>query len=119
MESIHDPIALRKNLAPLKNLLMESCSLYLTSVKRKKNAFDPVAHFHLKNGAYIFRLNWLGNLSKKGINESFGIMVNYFYDQSKLGEYSSGYLTNNRVAVSANDPSLSSIPATMDRVIPV
>jgi malonyl-CoA decarboxylase len=41
---------------------------------------DPVARFHLGNGARLERINWLGNTDFRAIQESFGIMVNYLYD---------------------------------------
>jgi malonyl-CoA decarboxylase len=45
---------------------------------------DPVARFHLDNGARLERLNALGDLSPKGLRQSFGLMVNYLYDLSKV-----------------------------------
>ena len=45
---------------------------------------DPVARFHLDNGARLERLNALGDLSVKGAKQSFGLMVNYLYDLQKI-----------------------------------
>jgi malonyl-CoA decarboxylase len=45
---------------------------------------DPVARFHLDNGARLERLNALGDLSAKGVSQSFGLMVNYLYDLYKI-----------------------------------
>jgi malonyl-CoA decarboxylase len=45
---------------------------------------DPVARFHLDNGARLERLNALGDLSPKGVRQSFGLMVNYLYDLGKV-----------------------------------
>ena len=45
---------------------------------------DPVARFHLDNGARLERLNALGDLSGKGVRQSFGLMVNYLYDLQKV-----------------------------------
>lgn len=45
---------------------------------------DPVARFHLDNGARLERLNPQGDLSRKGLKQSFGMMVNYFYDLQKV-----------------------------------
>jgi malonyl-CoA decarboxylase len=45
---------------------------------------DPVARFHLDNGARLERLNALGDLSTKGVRQSFGLMVNYLYDLDKI-----------------------------------
>ncbi len=48
------------------------------------SAGDPVARFHLDNGARLERLNALGDLSAKGISQSFGLMVNYLYDLDRI-----------------------------------
>jgi malonyl-CoA decarboxylase len=45
---------------------------------------DPVARFHLDNGARLERLNPLGDLSAKGVRQSLGLMVNYLYDLQKI-----------------------------------
>ena len=50
-----------------------------SSAHASGRALDPVAHFHLSNGARVERLNWLGDLSAKGLQQSAGIMINYLY----------------------------------------
>lgn len=45
---------------------------------------DPVARFHLGNGAHVERINWLGDPSTKGLQQSWGLMVNYRYDVNRL-----------------------------------
>jgi malonyl-CoA decarboxylase len=45
---------------------------------------DPVARFHLGNGARVERLNWAGDPSAKGLKQSYGVMVNYLYDLQRL-----------------------------------
>jgi malonyl-CoA decarboxylase len=45
---------------------------------------DPVARFHLDNGARLERLNPLGNRSAKGLKQACGLMVNYLYDLDKI-----------------------------------
>jgi len=45
---------------------------------------DPVARFHLDNGARLERLHALADLSTKGVKQSFGLMVNYLYDLDKI-----------------------------------
>jgi malonyl-CoA decarboxylase len=45
---------------------------------------DPVARFHLDNGARLERLNSLADLSAKGLKQSLGLMVNYLYDLNKI-----------------------------------
>jgi malonyl-CoA decarboxylase len=53
---------------------------YLVRAKRGDQPVDPVARFHLGNGARVERLNWAGDTSTKGSKESFGVMVNYRYE---------------------------------------
>ncbi|MFO1327420.1 MAG: malonyl-CoA decarboxylase family protein [Rubrivivax sp.] len=47
-------------------------------------AGDPVARFHLDNGARLERINLRGNIAPKGLRQSFGLMVNYLYDLDKI-----------------------------------
>ena len=55
------------------------CAYYLTHAKQGKEPLDPVARFHLRNGARLERINWLGDTSAVGIERSAGFMVNYVY----------------------------------------
>jgi malonyl-CoA decarboxylase len=48
---------------------------------------DPVARFHLGNGARVERINWAADQSEKGLQQSLGLMVNYLYDLSKLDKH--------------------------------
>ncbi len=59
------------------------CTAYL-GVLSPTPAGDPVARFHLDNGARLERLNLRGNMSGKGLRQSFGMMVNYLYDLAKV-----------------------------------
>ena len=45
---------------------------------------DPVARFHLGNGASLEQVNFLGDSSKNGKSLSAGIMVNYLYNLDKV-----------------------------------
>ena len=57
---------------------------YYLGVHSTAASGDPVARFHLDNGARLERLNALGDLSAKGARQSFGLMVNYLYDLHKV-----------------------------------
>lgn len=70
----------------LQPILMRLCARYLILEKRRKKALDPVANFHIRNGAVMHRLNWMGDLSKLRMQESAGIMVNYLYPVHIPGE---------------------------------
>ncbi len=86
----------------LREPLTRLCVRYLIEAKgRGKRARDPVAHFHLSNGATIERLNWLGDTSEKGIQQSAGMMVNYLYDLDEIEDNHEAYTSEGRVAVSS------------------
>jgi malonyl-CoA decarboxylase len=76
----HDP----EQSEPLRGALMRLCATYLTRPQSPGNRIDPVARFHLGNGARLERINWLGNTELRAIQESFGIMVNYLYDHESI-----------------------------------
>jgi malonyl-CoA decarboxylase len=64
-------------------LCLTAIYLGLASTGRQGN---PVAKFHLGNGAKLHLINWAGDLSRKGLRQSAGIMVNYLYDLSSVEE---------------------------------
>jgi malonyl-CoA decarboxylase len=68
--------------AELRAPLMRAASRYLTTVRGR--AADPVARFHLGNGARIEQLDWMGDTSPNGLRQSFGMMVNYLYDPAHI-----------------------------------
>ena len=61
-----------------------SCAAIFLSRHGASAAGDPVARFHLDNGARLERINLGADLSEKGLRESFGVMVNYLYDLSAV-----------------------------------
>jgi malonyl-CoA decarboxylase len=68
----------------LRPLLLRLCAHYLVREKRHGRPRDPVARFHLGNGARLERINWLGDPSEKGLAESAGLLVNYRYDPARI-----------------------------------
>ncbi len=69
----------------LQPVLTRLCARYLLQAQRAGGrAHDPVAHFHLSNGARLERINWLGDRSANGMRQSHGIMVNYLYKLSEI-----------------------------------
>ena len=58
---------------------------YLKAMKSGQ-PIDPVARFHLGNGARIERLNWAADCSAKGMAQSCAIMVNYLYELDQLDD---------------------------------
>jgi malonyl-CoA decarboxylase len=62
---------------------------------------DSVARFHLGNGARLERINWLGDLSPKGMRESAGIMVNYLYRLEDIEKNHEAYANDGDVVASS------------------
>ncbi len=83
--------------ATLKTPLLELAAHYLIEAKRGKRAFDPVAHFHLSNGARLERLNWLADTSARGMRESAGMMANYLYRLDQIDDNQTAYAADGRV----------------------
>jgi malonyl-CoA decarboxylase len=64
--------------------LRRACAAYLVHARRGDQPRDPVARFHLGNGATLGAINWRGDISDKGIAQSASIMVNYVYDLATI-----------------------------------
>ena len=80
------PLALEVK-SPVRHLLMQCAAFYLAHGLSGDQPLDPVARFHLGNGARVERLNWAGDPSPKGLKQSCGLMVNYLYDLKRLDKY--------------------------------
>ena len=86
----------------LKTPLLRAAAYYLMRVKRKSGtAADPVAHFHLNNGARIGQLNWGADLSERGIMQSAGIMLNYLYEGDEIESNHESYRSGQEVTASS------------------
>ncbi len=85
----------------LKAPLLRLAARYLLTEKTSRGrALDGVAHFHLSNGARLERLNWLGDLSPKGLQQSAGIMINYLYRLADIETNHEAYTGEGRVTAS-------------------
>lgn len=85
--------------APVRRALLFCAAHYLGRETTKGRPLDPVARFHLGNGARVERLNWAADLSPKGLKQSLGLMVNYLYDLKRLDKHR-GLLAQGRIPVS-------------------
>jgi malonyl-CoA decarboxylase len=68
-----------------KTAILRLCALYLMH-KTPEARGDAVGKFHLSNGATLHQINWAADLSKKGLQQSGGLMVNYLYELDKVEE---------------------------------
>ena len=87
--------------ASAERLLPPLCAHYLQQEKRGELPLDPVSRFHLRNGARLERINWLGDRSHKGLKESYGMLVNYVYDVGTVTRNHERYVYDNAVITSS------------------
>ncbi|MFL3877189.1 malonyl-CoA decarboxylase [Wolbachia endosymbiont of Trichogramma kaykai] len=91
--------SIKTNIECEKHSLLKLCAHYLLKVKSSGGgAYDPVAHFHLSNGASIKQINWMADTSEKGISQSAGIMVNYLYELPKIDDNHENYMINKAIS---------------------
>lgn len=76
------------------------CANYLVKERSGDLALDPVARFHLGNGASLHAIHWAADLSDKGLQQSIGLMVNYLYDLDNIEENHDAYFDQGQVAIS-------------------
>jgi malonyl-CoA decarboxylase len=92
----------RETVDAMRATLMRLCARFLLAEKGAQGrALDLVEHFHLTNGARVERLNWLADLSPKGIQQSAGIMVNYLYRLAEVEANHEAYTGEARVAAAS------------------
>jgi malonyl-CoA decarboxylase len=82
-------------------LLMRLAAHYFLNAKNKDGyPIDPVARFHLGNGARLERINWQADLSPKGLREAHGLMCNYRYEPKDIERNHEAYQNERFVAAS-------------------
>lgn len=93
-----DPALARALCDPLTRI----AARYLLDARQRDKPYDPVARFHLGNGARAERLNWLADTSDKGFAQSWGLMVNYLYDPDAIEDNVERFARDGKVAASAS-----------------
>ncbi|OKH90101.1 malonyl-CoA decarboxylase [Thalassospira sp. TSL5-1] len=88
--------------ADSRTALLRLAAHYLLNERRpgRDTALDPVAHFHLSNGARVERLNFDANSSVAGQAQSFGLMVNYLYQSDEIEKNHENYVGGGKIAAS-------------------
>ena len=84
----------------VRKVLLPFAAYYLAHAKLGREAADPVARFHLGNGARLERLNWLADPSKRGMQQSAGLMVNYLYRLDEVETNHETYVREQKVTTS-------------------
>jgi malonyl-CoA decarboxylase len=74
---------------------------FLKARRPDGRVIDQVARFHLGNGASLKRIDWQGDLSPKGLAESYGLMVNYLYDLDEIERNHEAFVNRGQIAASS------------------
>jgi malonyl-CoA decarboxylase len=83
-----------------KALLPAAAAYFLRDKTPDGRLIDPVARFHLGNGARLERINWLGDASAKGLRQAHGLMVNYLYDLADIERNHEAFVNKGQIAAS-------------------
>jgi malonyl-CoA decarboxylase len=93
--ALNQAARLRAALEPL------AAHYFLKARRPDGRVIDPVARFHLGNGASLERIDWQGDLSPKGLAESYGLMVNYLYDLDEIERNHEAFVNRGQIAASS------------------
>jgi malonyl-CoA decarboxylase len=88
-------------LRALRDRLPRLAARYLLEARRDGKPWDPVSRFHLGNGARVEQIDWLADVSDKGLRQSFGMMVNYLYDPDEIEANVEAFAQETQIAASA------------------
>ncbi len=82
----------------IEKALTAAAAWYLLKAKTPEGwPLDPIARFHLGNGARVERINFRGDMSAKGLKQSHGLMVNYLYDIENIERNHEAYAERGEV----------------------
>ena len=91
-----------KSREPVREPLMRAAAWYFLHARTARGTpVDPVARFHLGNGARLERINWLADGSERGIRQSHGVMVNYLYDLDDIEKNHEAYAGSRAIVASS------------------
>ncbi len=82
-------------------VLRAAAAYFLGARTPRGTPLDPVARFHLGNGARLEQIDWLADTSPKGLREAHGLMVNYLYDLEEIERNHEAYAESRTIAASS------------------
>ncbi|MGY5812128.1 malonyl-CoA decarboxylase [Rhizobium sp. LEGMi198b] len=94
-----DPLELLKTLQPIFG--RAAAFYFLKARDRSGRVIDPVARFHLGNGARLERINFLADRSPQALKRGLGLMVNYLYKQDDIEANHENFVNLGEVAASS------------------
>jgi malonyl-CoA decarboxylase len=102
LNNITDASALSSAPPDIREEISRLCAYYLLHARHARAPLDPVARFHLANGARLERLNWLGDTSAAGIRAAMGMTANYLYRIADVEANHEAYARNFEVVASSS-----------------
>ena len=84
----------------ISEILNDLVLIYLTTPGVTGKLLDPVAMFHLSNGARLERINTQADMSAQGISNSYGVMVNYLYHLQTVEVNHEAFVSKGKVMLS-------------------
>jgi malonyl-CoA decarboxylase len=97
---------------PLREPVLRAAAFYFLHAKsRNGTPVDPVARFHLGNGARLERINWLADMSENGLGQAHGLMVNYLYNLDDVEKNHEAFAQQRTVVASSTVTRLAKAPA--------
>ena len=101
----------------LEEPLRRAAATYFLSAKGRAGLpVDPVARFHLGNGARLEQLDFLADLSEKGLAQSHGLMVNYQYDLDDIEKNHEAFAENRMIVAASAIRKLARQPRELAKV---
>jgi malonyl-CoA decarboxylase len=97
-------------------LMRAAATYYVSARSRNGMPVDPVARFHLGNGARLEQLDWLADLSEKGLAQSHGLMVNYLYDLDDIEKNHEAFAEHRTVVAASAIRKLARMPKELAKV---
>jgi malonyl-CoA decarboxylase len=111
-EDLREPLkaAIAADLALDRDLAQRLAAIYLTGARHPKGRLvDPVAHFHLGNGAMLHRIHADADPSARGVKNAWGVMVNYLYVAPKIETNHEAYATKHQVIAASEVKALAGL----------
>jgi malonyl-CoA decarboxylase len=106
------------SIAAIRELFLRAAAWYYLRGRNSRGLpVDPVARFHLGNGARLERLDWLGDTSERALQQSYGLMVNYLYDLDYIEQNHEAYAQQHAIVAASAISRLVRAPAR--EVVPI
>lgn len=93
----HEDVELVEN---IRDVMTAACARYILFERRQDKILDPVANFHLQNGAQVEQINFMADTTPSSLSSALGMMINYRYCMTSIDVTSVSYKRQSLAAVS-------------------